>query len=348
MVAVKSHQASDFLRSPPAAIRAVLLYGGDSGLVSERAREMAARLAARENPPGDILRFDDESLAEDPQRMAVELMTRPMFGGSKIVRATAGRRVDAEAVRPLLEAGSLEGFLIIEAQNLAATAPLRKLFEGAANAAAIACYADEARDLSRLASEVIEAAGLSIDADARSLLVDRLGADRALSRAEIDKLALYAHGRGRISIDDVEAIVGDTSEANLDRIVMATSGRRFGEAVAAYDRAIAAGESPQGVILSLQRHFLRLHRVRSALDSGQSQDAALKSLRPPVFFKQQAEFVSHCRSWTLHALTSAVELIAASALKARLDSILEGAIAETLILRLAGAGTTEPRKQSPR
>ena len=339
MVAVKSHQVADFLRQPPAAMRAVLLYGGDGGLVSERARELAARLAAREKPPADILRFDDESLADDPQRMAVELQTRPMFGGSKIVRATAGRRVDAEAVRPLLEASGIEGFLIVEAQNLAATAPLRKLFEGAANAAAIACYADEARDLSRLASEVVEAAGLAIEADAKALLVERLGADRALSRAEIEKLALFAHGRNRITIEDVETVVGDTSEANLDRIVMAVSARRTGEAIAAYDRAAAAGENPQGVILAVQRHFLRLHRVRSALDSGQSQDAALRTLRPPVFFKQQAEFTAHCRGWTLNALTAAVELIAASALKARLDSSLDSAIAEALVLRLSGGSS---------
>jgi DNA polymerase-3 subunit delta len=345
MVAVKTHQATDFLRQPPAAMRAVLLYGGDSGLVSERARELAAKLAARENPSGDILRFDDESLAEDPQRMAVELQTRPMFGGSKIIRATAGRRIDAEAVRPLLEGGGIEGFLIVEAQNLAPTAPLRKLFEGAANAAAIACYADEVRDLSRLASEVVEAAGLVIDADARSLLIERLGTDRALSRAEIEKLVLFAHGRDRITLEDVEAVVGDTSEANLDRIVLAVSGRRTAEAVAAYDRAVAAGESPQSIILALQRHLLRLHRVRSALDSGQSQDAALKLLRPQVFFKQQAEFAAHCRSWTLEALTAAVGLVAASALKARLDAGLESAIAEMLILRLS-AGSSQGARPS--
>ncbi|KAB2851243.1 MAG: DNA polymerase III subunit delta [Hyphomicrobiaceae bacterium] len=339
MVAIKTHQAAEYLRSPPDNVRAVLLYGADSGLVSERARALAANLAARENPPGDILRFDDDSLAEDPQRMAVELQTRPMFGGSKIVRATAGRRVDAEAVRPLLEGGGLEGFLIVEAQNLAPTAPLRKLFEGAANAAAIACYADEARDLSRLVTEVADAAGLAIDAEAKSVLIERLGADRALSRSEIDKLALYAHGRRTITLEDVEAVVGDTSEANLDRIVMAVAGRRLAEALSSCDRAIAAGESPQAIILAIQRHFLRLHRVRAALDSGQSQDAALKLLRPPVFYKQQAEFTAHCRAWTLAALTAAIEFTAASALKARLDSALEAAIAEAMVLRLCRGGS---------
>ena len=45
MVAIKAHQANAFLKSPSATCRAVLLYGTDSGQVSERARELAARWA---------------------------------------------------------------------------------------------------------------------------------------------------------------------------------------------------------------------------------------------------------------------------------------------------------------
>ena len=37
--------------------------------------------------------------------------------------------------------------------------------------------------------------------------IARLGADRALSRAEIEKLALFAQGKPRIEIEDVDAIV---------------------------------------------------------------------------------------------------------------------------------------------
>ena len=66
---------------------------------------------------------------------------------------------------------------------------------------------------------MLGAARQSITADARQLLLARLGADRALSRAEIEKLALYAQGRTSIDVEDVEAIVGDASEQTTDRII---------------------------------------------------------------------------------------------------------------------------------
>ncbi len=84
----------------------------------------------------------------------------------------------------------------------------------------------------------------------------------ALSRAEIDKLALYAAGAGTITVEHIEAIVGDASELTIDRIVEAAATGDTATALAECDRAVASGESAQTVVLAAQRHFLRLHRAR--------------------------------------------------------------------------------------
>ena len=102
MVAVKTHQANAFLSALDRVPAAVLFYGSDSGLVSERAASLAKRLSERDTPPGEIVRFDDASLEEDPGRIFVELATVPMFCGRKIVRAIAGRRVSAQQLAPLV------------------------------------------------------------------------------------------------------------------------------------------------------------------------------------------------------------------------------------------------------
>jgi DNA polymerase-3 subunit delta len=177
---------------------------------------------------------------------------------------------------------------------------------------------------------------IEISPAAKRLLLARLGADRALSRAEIEKLALYAHGKGRIEESDVEAVVGDAAELALDRIVMAAaSDPRGAAALAQYERNIAAGEGPQAVIAALQRHFLRLHRMRSALDEGRSMEDVLRSLRPPPHFKQRDALERQCRTWSLPELTSALALIGDAAKAARLNSALESTLAQALLLELA-------------
>jgi DNA polymerase III subunit delta len=346
MVAIKTQQADAFLKSfdrPTASVpSAVLFYGGDAGLVAERATALARRLAERDSPPGEILRLDDASLDDDPARIFVELQTAPMFGGRKIVRATAGRRITAAALKPLIEGAGLEGFLIVEAGNLRPDDALRGLFEKAGHAAAVACFPDDARDLDAMIRDVLAPANLQITPDAKRLLATRLGADRWLSRVEVEKLALYALGKSIIEESDVEAAVGDAAELALDRIVMAAASGRTAAALVECDRSITAGEDAQTVILALQRHFLRLHRVRSALDAGRSMDDVLRQLKPAPHFKQRDAFERQCRDWRLPKLNAALATIADTAKRARLTSTLDTVLAEHLLLELGTLAQASP------
>jgi DNA polymerase-3 subunit delta len=335
MVAIKAHQAQSFLNPPGPKVPAVLFYGTDAGLIFERAAKLAALLAARDN--GEIIRLDDADLDTDPDRLAVELQTIPMFGGSKVVRVTAGRRINAAALQPLLEGGTLAAALIVEAGNLKPTDSMRGLFEKSAQAAAVACYADEARDLEGVIAETLKAHGLGITSDAREMLVARMGADRAVSRGEVEKLALFASGKREVDAADVEAIVGDASELAIDRTLNAAASGDAARAVAEFSRAVAAGESPQVLIIALQRHLQRLHRIRTDLDAGASFEDVIRQQRPPVHFKQKDALGLQCRIWSSPRLVQALARTSAAAKAARLSSSLEEAITEELLLTLAGA-----------
>lgn len=335
MVAVKAGQAEGFLTRPDPKITAWLLYGPDAGLVSERGEKLAAAIAKRDAPPGEIVRFDDADLETDPDRLSNELLTVPMFGGRKIVRATPGRRLNANLLKPLVTEASLPGTLIVEAGNLRPDESLRQMFEKPGHAAAIACYGDEGRDLDNVVREILSAYQMRISGDARELLLSRLGADRVLSRGEVEKLALYASGQSEISAADVEAIVGDASELTIDRIVNAAASGDGARAALELDRAVSAGESAQVVIGALQRHFQRLHRTRLTVDGGQSIEAVVGAIRPPVHFRIRDALVAQCRAWTAAQLGAALTDIAAAQKAARVTAILEDQIAERLVMKLA-------------
>jgi DNA polymerase-3 subunit delta len=335
MVAVRPQHADGFLAAPERGIAAVLLFGTDAGLVAERAQRLARTLAEREAPPGEIVRLDEGDLDQDADRLAVELLTVPMFGGRKIVRVAAGRRVSAQTLKPLLEGTPPSGFLIVEAGNLRPDDALRALFEKSPAAAAVPCYADDARDLGGMIDDILEAAGLTIMPEARQHLIARLGADRGLSRSEVDKLVLYAAGKAAVDLEDVEAIVGDAAEQALDRLTHAAGLGQARAAVSECDRAVAAGESPQALIAAMQRHFLRLHRTRAALEQGRTLDEVIRQMRPPLHFRQRQAFETQCRSWTAAKLQIALSLAAEAAKAARLEPALESALAERLALDLA-------------
>jgi DNA polymerase III subunit delta len=328
MVAYKSSAVASFLRSPDASCRAVLLYGPDAGLVAERAAALAATFARGDKGGAEIVRLDDRDLAEDPARLEVELRTKPMFAASQVVRVTAGARLDVPGLKALL-ASPFDNALIVEAGNLRPDSALRKLFEKDKQAAALPCYGDE-RGLASLIDAELAHAGLRIDHETRRYLMTRLGADQALSRSEVTKLALYAKGEGNVSHEDIDAIVGDAAETALETFVYAASGGDAAVALRELQRLAASGTEAQAALIALARHFTQLHKVAAA----QSAEEAVKSLRPRPHFKREPEFLAHSRRLGAARLSHMLPLIQETIRRTRRSPELEGAFTERLLLTL--------------
>jgi DNA polymerase III subunit delta len=332
MVAYKASAVASFVKSPKPECRAVLVYGPDAGMVTERASALAQRFVGRDKGETEMVRLDERDLADNPARLEVELNTKPMFAAQSVVRVTAGPRLDVPALKALI-AGEFANALIVEAGNLRTDSALRKLFESHKTAAALPCYSDD-RSLAGLIEAELERAGLSIDREARDYLMTRLGADQALSRSEVVKLALYAQGKGRIGQDDVEAIVGDAAETALENFVYATSAGDARAALSELQRLAAAGTDRASALSALGRHFTQLHRVASAASGGGSLEDGVRGLRPPLHFRRKDIFVAHCKRWGAARLAHALPLIQEATRRSRRTPDLDAAFAERLVLTL--------------
>lgn len=329
MVAHKASAVPRFLKSPDPNCRAVLVYGPDAGLVSERAAALTKTFARRQGADAEVIRLDDRDFAEDPARLDVELRTQPMFASAKVVRVTAGSRLDVPSLKALLAEPS-DNALIVEAGNLRPDSGLRKLFEKLPDAAALPCYADE-RDLAAVIDAELAEAGLAIDRETKTYLMSRLGADQAMSRTEVAKLALYARGAGKVTHDDIAAVVGDAAEIALENFVYAASGGEAKDALRELQRLAAAGTDRATAMSALARHFTRLHQVASREGN---LDEAVRTLRPPLHYKRRDAFAAHCRKWGAKRLASALPLIQETIRRSRRSPDLDSAFAERLLLTL--------------
>jgi DNA polymerase-3 subunit delta len=255
-----------------------------------------------------------------------------MFSAGKVVRVTAGSRLDVPSLKALL-AAPFDHPLIVEAGNLRPDSALRKLFEANKAAAALPCYSDE-RTLAALIDQELSDAGLRIGIETKAYLLSRLGADQALSRAEVVKLALYAAGADTVTQEDVEAVVGDAAEIALETFVYAVSGGDPGAALAELRRLSTAGTDVSSALASLGRHFTQLHRVATTLAEGGSADRALRTLRPRPHFKREPEFFAHAKKWGARRLADALPQIQEAIRRTRLQPEFEAALAERMLLAL--------------
>ncbi|WP_421725634.1 DNA polymerase III subunit delta [Bauldia sp.] len=325
MAELRATEVARFFARPDPSARCILIFGNDAGLVSERASTLAATVLGDDADALSHIHLDSAEIAADPKRLADEAYAIPMFGGTRCISVRVqGAGSIVPALEPLIATPPEDAFVVIAAGELRKTAPLRKLFAAAANAVAIACYADDAQALSRVIDEETNAAGLAVAGDAREALTALLGGDRMASRGEVVKLCLYAAGKGEITIEDVRAIVGDASAFAVDEAVdAAASGDAEGFA-RAYRRLVAAGTADFAVIGAAVRHFDMLHRARAAVDAGTPPDRALP---PQIFFRRRPVVSRQVTIWSLPRIERALDILN----RAVVDSRLRGAISVEVV-----------------
>jgi len=334
---VKSSEADAFVTRPDPARPVVLLFGPDSGLVHERAEALVRVSVDDPSDAFSLIRIDSEELSGNPFRLVEEANTIPMFGGRRAIWLRAGSRNIAGAVEALLAAPSPDCRVIIEAGDLKKTSPLRTLIERAKNAAAIACYADGERDIAYVIDDELKKAGMSIAPDARAALMPFLGGDRQATRNEVRKLALYAHGRDRITADDVLAVVADASAVALDSVIDAAFAGKPADVELHFSKARGEGTAPGAIVSAALRHLSNLHRMRIAVEEGQSISGVIEGTRPPIHFRRKPMIEAALRAWNCTKLVDAMAALSDALLETRRQANLADAIAQRAMMQLATA-----------
>jgi DNA polymerase-3 subunit delta len=296
-----------FLSNPDPAVRAVVIYGGDEGLVRERAQSLAQRIVPDLNDPFRVALLAADALAGDPSLLTDEACALSMMGGRRLIRVRDGSDKTTRALTALLDGPANDSLTIIEAGELSARSSLRKLAEASSAAAAMACYVEDEDELARTLGRQVSAAGKTIDSDALRLLAASLTGDRMLARGELDKLLIYAGDARAIELADVEATIADTASLGMEDAMRSAMDGNF----LALDRCLArlAAEGVSGVALLriAQTYFRRLHVTRARIDGGMAADRALSLLQPPLFYKVRDIFGADARRWPLERLQAALD-----------------------------------------
>lgn len=336
-----------FLKHPDAKVACALVFGPDQGLVRERA-EILGRSAVEDlSDPFRVVELSGAALRADPARLADEAAALSFTGGRRLVRVREAGDAVAGIFESFLESSAGGALIVVEAGDLPKRSSLRRVFEEADNAVAIACYPDDERALRAVIAETLKGSDLTIAPEALAVLMERLGGDRSQTRSELEKLVLYVQGHDTVCVDDVLACVGDSVAASLDTVVYAAAD---GDPVAldrALTRAFLEGVSPVAVLRALARHLERLHLASTVAAGGASPDQAMARLRPPVIFKVADRFRRQMAAWPMGRLATALDIAIAAELDCKTTGLPAEAVCARALMRIAHAARPAARRGAP-
>ncbi len=187
-----------------------------------------------------------------------------------------------------------------------------------------------------------------VDADAARELVDALGADMMLVASELEKLLLYAMGRGRITLGDVETMVLGAKQRSLYELTDAISLHDRARALALLQGLLNSSDAGEdaaiGHLYMLARTFRQMLVIleKNVRDSRAIWQALWQGFRMPPFAAD--DLIRQARRYkSRRELTRALKLVARADLELRSSPPDKRLVLERLVYELA----SEPKPAGP-
>jgi hypothetical protein len=228
-----------FVQKPNPQARLILIYGPDNGLITERSKIICKSVIEDLNDPFNVAIFTPDKILDDPAAFYDEANAQSLMGGNRLILVKNGSDSISLILKEYLENPSLSTLVVIESDNLGTKSSLRALCEKSASAAALPCYIDDEKYITRIIREMTKQAGFTIDQDALKGWV----ANNKKDGASINEL---------INDPDLIAVVQTAVDEANKAVSKAESIRKF--TILPVDFTIAGGHLTAK--LSVKRHVV--------------------------------------------------------------------------------------------
>jgi len=285
--------------------RLILLFGPDESGSRELA-SIATRTLADPADPMAITDLTPEELKSDPGRLADEAASVSMFGGRKLIRVAGAGDGAAEAVRILLESPAAGNPVVLQAGDLSKASALRKLAEASPLALAVISYPLDARDAAAWLQAKSRELGLRLEPGVGERLLAATDSDTGILASELQKFALFLNAEPdapqRLEREHLTVLGADSAEEDMMLLVSAViSGS---QKMVERQLQLLAGSSAIPALRAVARRLLQLAEARAAVDSGAQPSAAIKALRPPIFWKEADAMTAAVSRWPMPRITA--------------------------------------------
>jgi DNA polymerase-3 subunit delta len=314
----------------------ILIYGPNEGLVRDnflKLKEIFNQNNAEE------INFTGKLINDQPEALIDEIQTVSMFNDQKIIIIEQPIDKNIELFEEAFTALPDHALIIILASNLSKTSKIRKFFENSEQYFSCANYEDDFRSNSQQIQNLEKSINKTLNRDIKNYLNQNLSSDRMISKNEIEKLILlYAENDQIPELENIKLIFNDNPDLGLNKISQLAFSGQPKKVSVNLNKIFAEGVSPVAIIRVMLNYVLRIQTTQIALKKTNDFDSAIKSLKPPVFWKDKDNFKLHCKKWPINQTILNFNLLVDTELNCKSDYNLTNILCERALINIAVRG----------
>ncbi len=314
----------------------ILIYGPNEGLVRENFTKI--KEIFNQNNTEEIS-FTGKLINDQPEALIDEIKTVSMFNDQKIIIIEQPIDKNIELFDEAFTELPNHTLIIVLANNLTKTSKIRKFFENSEKNFSCANYEDDFKSNNQQIQNLEKNINKTLNIDIKNYLSQNLSSDRMISKNEIDKLILLYSENDKIpELKNIKLIFNDNPDLGLNKISQLAFSGQPGKVSINLNKIFSEGVNPIAIIRVMLNYVQRIQTTQIALKKTNDFDSAIKSLKPPVFWKDKDNFKLHCKNWPINQTILNFNLLVDTELNCKSDYNLTNILCERALINIAVRG----------
>ena len=150
---------------------------------------------------------------------------------------------------------------------------------------------------------------IKIDINGKKLLASYLGADRLITKSEIEKAILYSGNTNELSLEDISSFLGDQTSINIDKLYDLTLIGNIKQAYKVLVRLQNEGIPTIQILRTFIRQLQNLYNIKENVLLKNNINLVIDNFKPPIYFKRKENIKLQIQEWSISMIKEALKLL---------------------------------------
>ena len=287
--------------------RFFLFYGPNFGKIESCVKVLKRKLNSLDDTLKFFNFFQDDFLNHSFTEIVNQNSQDDIFGNkASLVFSLSDLKVSSEIIKVITSQDLNIQNLIFKTGPIQKGLKIRKFFEDSSDCLIVPCYEDSLLEKKEVIIRVFKNENIEISPHHTDLLASLLSSERLNLTNELDKLVIYIKNTKKDIINALPILIDNNSQ-DLNNLVNLLASKKRKDFWSGFLKVQQTFSDEIKLINIFSKHLEKILFVKDKILLGSTPFNAMKSLRPPIFFKQEEIFLSQLSLWNFQNLRKVIK-----------------------------------------
>jgi DNA polymerase III subunit delta len=270
----------------------ILFYGQNQGAKKDEIEKLLFK-----DKEKNFSSYDEKQILENTEIFYDEILSKSLFEDKKTIIINRATDKTSIIIEDLLEKGTKDVLLIINADNLEKKSKLRSLFEKNKLLICVAFYSDTPEILSKLTYSFIKKNNISISQANINLIINKCNGDRGILKNELEKIQFFLINGKKLSTENLSKLINLIENFSVSELIDNCLAKNPKKVINILNENTYNSEDCIIIIRTFLNKLKRILKLSLDYQKNKNLNQTITNAKPPIFWKDKEIIKQQINKW---------------------------------------------------